>query len=309
VDSRNDSHFRQRRGNARVVGLFLLAALLPACSTDSEDTRPLVVATTTILGDIVANVAGDDARVEVIMPRGADPHDFTPSSRQVALIASADLVVLNGLGLEEGLDDVIEGARSDGVSILEVAVGVDPLPLDAAPDDRDPHVWLDPRRMAMAAGHIADALDGVAPGAGWQARADGYAAALRAADARIVELLDVIPTGRRLLVTNHDSLRYVADRYGFEVIGAIIPGGSTLAEPGSEEIAALVDLIDELGITAIFADTTEPATLAAAIADEADHPVSVVLLHTGSLGEPGTPAGTLIGMLEENARMIAGALG
>ena len=288
--------------------MLVLLALLPGCGGDETDARPLVVATTTILGDIVANVAGPEARVEVIMPPGADPHDYSPSSRQAARIARADLVVMNGLGLEEGLTDVIDGARGDGVPVLEIAVGVDPLPRDVTPTDRDPHVWLDPVRMAVAAGHIADALDEIAPG-DWQGRASAYAEALRTADTRILASLDRVPDDRRLLVTNHESLRYLADRYGFAVVGVVIPGGSTLAEPGSEELAALVALIDDLQIPAIFADTTEPSTLARAIAEEADHPVAVVVLHTGSLGEPGTPADTLIGMLEENARLIAEALG
>jgi len=287
--------------------VLVLLALLPGCGDDEADARPLVVATTTILGDIVANVAGPGARVEVIMPPGADPHDYSPSSRQAALIARADLVVMNGLGLEEGLTDVIGGARGDGVPVLEIAVGVDPLPIDQPPTERDPHVWLDPLRMAVAAGRIADALDGIAPG-DWQDRANTYADALRTADARILQSLDRVPVDRRLLVTNHGSLRYFADRYGFDVVGVVIPGGSTLAEPGSEELAALVTLIDDLQIPAIFADTTEPSTLARAIAAEADHPVAVVVLHTGSLGEPGTPADTLIGMLEENARLIAEGL-
>jgi zinc/manganese transport system substrate-binding protein len=139
-------------------------------------------------------------------------------------------------------------------------------------------------------------------------RAEAYAAELVSADERITTILAAIPPDRRLLVTNHDALGYFADRYGFEVVGVVIPGGSTLGEPGSQEMARLVALIDSRGIPAIFADTTEPGALASAIASEAGHPVEVVLLHTGSLGKEGTAAGTLIGMLEENARLIAEAL-
>jgi len=263
-------------------------------------------------------VAGDDARVEVLMPLGVDPHDFEPSSRQASLVVEADLVVANGLGLEEGLEDVIDAARGDGALVLEVAELVDPLRFaeqDAGddggedePGDLDPHVWMDPIRMAQAARLIADRLADIDSSVDWEARAETYAAQLEAAHERIDALLSAVPSDRRLLVTNHEALGYFASRYGFEVVGVVIPGGSTLAEPGSEELAALVALIDELNIQAVFAESTEPSTLARAIADEADHPVTVVTLRTESLGEPGSPAGTLIGMLEENARLIADAL-
>jgi len=293
----------------------MLAVLAPSCSEGGQaDERLLVVATTTILGDVVANVVGDDARLEVIMPRGADPHDFEASSRQVALIAEADLVVMNGLDLEEGLEDVIDNARADGTPVLEVAPGLDPLPFtdheeEADAHDLDPHVWLDPLRMADAARLIAQRLTEELPGVDWTTRADNFAAELVAAHARMETALAAIPPERRLLVTNHDALGYFAIRYGFEVVGVVIPGGSTLAEPGSQELAALVAVIDERGLSAIFAETIEPTDLAEAISADADHPVQVVALHTGSLGDPGTATDTLIGMLEENARLIAEALG
>jgi zinc/manganese transport system substrate-binding protein len=298
-----------------VLLLFLVAT---ACSEAIADDRPLVVVTTNLLGDVVRNVAGDDARVEVLMPLGVDPHDFEPSSRQAGRVVEADLVVANGLGLEEGLEDVIDAARGDGALVLEVAELVDPLRFaeqDAGddggedePGDLDPHVWMDPIRMAQAARLIADRLADIDSSVDWEARAETYAAQLEAAHERIDALLSAVPSDRRLLVTNHEALGYFASRYGFEVVGVVIPGGSTLAEPGSEELAALVALIDELNIQAVFAESTEPSTLARAIADEADHPVTVVTLRTESLGEPGSPAGTLIGMLEENARLIADAL-
>jgi zinc/manganese transport system substrate-binding protein len=321
VDTRNDSHFRQSSGKpqlAIVCALILAAGLSSACSDGTGgDGRPLVVATTTVLGDLAGNLVGADARLEVLMPRDADPHDYEPSSREVALLAEADLVIANGLALEEGLEDILDGIRADGGRVLEVAPLLDPLQFgedrgegaDDGPDHSlDPHVWLDPLRMAAAAHLIAEHLAEIDPSIDWSGRAATYAAELIEADARILAILAAIPAERRLLVTNHDALRYFADRYGFEVVGVVIPGGSTLGEPGSQEIADLVSLIDARGIPAIFADTTEPSALTAAVAAEADHPVEVVLLHTGSLGVEGTAAGTLVGMLEENARLIAEAL-
>ena len=127
-------------------------------------------------------------------------------------------------------------------------------------------------------------------------------------DADISATLSAIPEGDRVLVTNHDALGYFAARYGFEIAGTVIPSGTTLAEPSSAELAALVEEIQQRGVQAIFAETTEPSTLADAIAAEAGEAVQVVELYTGSLGEAGTGADTLIGMLLTNAQRIAGAL-
>jgi zinc/manganese transport system substrate-binding protein len=315
-----------------VVVLSVLMALGAACGdTDAAGGATTIVATTTVLGDVAGEIAGDDATVRVLIPVGADPHDYQPSSQDVAAIQRADLVVANGLGLEDGLVDVLDAAVADGARVLEIAPGVDPLPfgehLDDDHDDdhgdeaaleedagghddgnEDPHVWLDPLRMADAAGLIAAELAAVDGSVDWGARAEAYAGELRAADAEIVEILRAVPDANRKLVTNHDALGYFADRYGFEVIGTVVPGGATLAEPSSAELAALVEEIEAEGVRAIFAETTEPSVLADAIAAETGGTVEVVELYTGSLGEPGSGADTLIGMLITNARRIAEAL-
>ena len=295
------------------------ALSVAACSPGNEDESGSdgvkVVATTTMLGDIARNVVGDQGAVEVLLPIGADPHGFQPSSSQVSAIYKADLVIANGLGLEEGLADVLAAASADGVNVLEVARDVDPVSfIDRRPCNVDtaricdPHVWLDPERDAETALLIGGALALTDASVEWEARAEDYAAELRESDRAIEEILSVVPAPDRILVTNHGSLGYFADRYGFEVIGTVIPGGSTVSEPSSADIAALVGVINETGVSAIFAETTEETSLADAIASEVDHPVRVILLFTGSLGPPGSGADTLIGMLETNANRVAGGL-
>lgn len=303
---------------------FLLVALGgSACGTgdSSDEARLSVVATTTILGDVAREIGGNDATVEVLTPLGADPHDFTASSSQIATVNRADLVIANGLGLEEGLHDVLEAAQSDGVRLFEVAPLLDPLPYEGdeghegeSEDEEDhgsldPHVWLDPLRMAEAARLIAERLAEIEPGIDWLARADVYGAELVEVDQEIAVMLSSVQASERRLVTNHESMGYFAHRYGFEVIGVVIPGGSTLGDPSSEELAALVDLIREEGVRAIFAETTRPSALADAVAGELGEDIEVVGLFTGSLGEPGSGAGTLIGLLKTNAGRIAEALG
>lgn len=309
----------------RVAMLAAIAALVTApltgCATDdTTDDAVHIVATTTILGDIVRNVAGENAEIEVLMPAGVNPHDFQPSSQQVAAIQRADLVVANGLGLEAGLHDVLEAAEADGVWVWEVAPDIDPRPFvqvtDAGEDHEDhedgsldPHFWLDPLRVIAAAGLLADHLSKVAPGHDWPTTAAAYSDELDSLHDNSVEQLAAVAAVDRKLVTNHFSLGYFSDRYDFEMIATVIPGGASLANPSSAELAGLVEVIEREQVAAIFTETIEPDVLAQAVAAEVGYDVAVVELYTGSLGEPGTDGDTLIAMLATNVRRIAEAIG
>lgn len=305
----------------RSAGLLLAAVIaISACSGGSgsgESTTIEVVATTTILGDIAANIVGSDGTVETLLPIGASPHDYQASAQQVAALQTADLVLANGLSLEEGLLDVLESAEADGANILTLAPLLDPIPFTGGVHDdheheedagTDPHVWLDPLRMGDAAFLIADQLDDLDPTVDWEERAGEYTARLIAAHEQTESILSAIPASNRKLVTNHGSFGYFAERYGFDVVGIVIPGGSTLADPSSSELTALVEEIESEGVPAIFAETTESSALAEAIADETGTTVEVVELYTGSLGEDGSGAETLIELLLTNAERIAAAL-
>ncbi len=290
------------------AAVLCLMVALAGCGdpTAGADDDLLVVATTSILGDVAAGVVGDEGDVEVLIPIGVDAHDFSPSSQQASILARADLVVANGLGLEAGLEDVLASVANDGVRVLEVAPLVEPIEFrDGGPD---PHFWMDPARVGDAALAVASALDEHHPG-GWQERADSYAAGMAATDREIEELLSPVPEDRREMVTNHEAFGYFADRYGFEVIGVVIPGGSTLAEPSSAELADLVEVIEHSGTSAIFAETTQPTSLAEAVAAELGGEVEVVELFTESLGGLGSGAETLREMLVTNAGRISEALG
>lgn len=324
----------------------LLGIALVGCGTSpaSDDADlPLVVATTSIWGDVTRQIVGDQARVEVLIPIGADAHDYQPTQQQVAMLLEADLVIANGLGLEEGLLDILESAAADGANIFEVAPELDPIEFgrdheDADPDhedpgddheaedhddgddgagdhlhdhdhgDLDPHVWFDPIRVGRGAGLIAERLAEVAPEVDWSERAEDYVVSLLELDQEIEDILGVVPEERRRIVTNHDALGYFADRYHIEVIGVVIPGGSTLADPSSAQLARLVDAMAEGGVSTIFTETSQPKRLAEAVAAEVGGDVAVVELYTESLDEPGSDADTLIGILRANARAIADAL-
>lgn len=262
-----------------------------------------MVATTTILGDVAASIVGDHADVTVLMPVGADPHEYQPSSKQVSQMAKASLVVANGLGLEEGLAPALESVASDGANVLYVGGGA------ACEDDScDPHLWLDPVEMQIATEAIAAALSRVDNTVEWNRRSDVYRASLDGLIASMEAEFDVVPAAQRLLVTNHDSLRYLADRFDFEIVGSVIPGGATLAEPSSSHLAELVGLMNRAGIGVIFSETTEASVLAEAVASGVDDHVEIVDLYVGSLGPPDSAAATYVGMMLENARLMASSL-
>jgi zinc/manganese transport system substrate-binding protein len=310
--------------------LVLLMGLggLAACGDDTTagGGGPQIVATTSILGDVVRNLVGEDASVEVVMPPNADPHDFAPSARQANAMRQADALVINGLGFEEGLVDTIDAAEGDGVPVLAASDAIEPIPFGAEHDHEepesdegdegahgpdDPHLFTDPVRVRQAAEHLAAALVDEIPALdtdAYDTRVAAYLAELDELDAEVEAQLADIPTERRVLVTNHEVFGYFADRYGFEVLGVVIPGGSTLAETSAADLDELAHEIEEHQVPAIFADASSPTRLADALAAEGAE-VEVVELYSESLGEAGSPGDTYIGMIRTNAERIAAALG
>ncbi len=274
-----------------------------------DDGGPVVVATHSVLGDLARNVVGDQAEVDVVMPAGADPHEFEPSASQFADVTQADLIIANGLDFEHGLEDALAAAAGEGVPILSLGEDLDPIWLSDSSEE-DPHWFTDPERMADAAGLVAEAVadvDGV-DGSTVRDQAAAYADELRALSADVGSELARIPADDRELVTNHEVLGYFADRYGFEIVGTVIPGGSTLAEPSAADLGGLVDTIDSSGIPALFVEASSVSGLADVLADEVDDDVAVVELYSESLGDEGSPASTYVGLIRTDAERILGAL-
>ena len=289
----------------RKVGILLVAFLLStACASpvaEPRDPKLRLVATTSILGDVVRNVVGEAAEVEVLIPNGVGPHDFAPSSHSVAMMSAANLVIANGLGLEEGLEEVLSSVEVDGVPVLRVSEHVDPL-------DLDPHFWQDPIRMIAAVNAVSDRLSeqGLEETA---ATAAAYKSRLDAVNIEMVSILSAIPPAKRLLVTNHDAFGYFAARYGFELIGVIVPSSSELSGPSSSGFANLIRVVREREVPAIFVENIDSAEYAETLAAEVGRPISIVTLISDALGEPGSETDTYLGMLLYNARAIADALG
>jgi len=250
------------------------------------------------------------------MPVGADPHDYAPSSQDVAAMVGADLVVANGLGLEEGLGQSLESATSDGATVFEVAPQLDPLPFgddpavgeDEGHGSDDPHVWHDVTRAAKASGLIGAELTKATGNPDYAECGTTLQGELMTVNDEVAATLATVPEERRILVTDHDALGYLAAAYGYRVAGTAIPGGSTLAEPSSAELAALAGTVRDAGVPAIFANTANPQALVDALASEVGD-VEVVPLYVDSLGEPGSGADTFQGMVRTNAQRISDALG
>ena len=303
-----------RRMPVAAVALPLLALALAACGDNdgaagASGDRPQVVVTTNVLGDVVSDLVGDEAAVEVIMPPGTAPHEFQASAQQVATMRGADVLVTNGAGFEEGLTEVIEAAEQDGVPTFAAIDAVDTLDLEGD-GGTDPHFFTDPARMATAARGIADFLVDEVPGLDTPASASQVRATLdelHALDGEVEQTLSAVPPGRRTLVTNHEVFGYFADRYGFDVVGAVIPAGTTQAEPNAAQLDELAHTIEEQGVPAIFVETSSPTRLADALADEVGD-VDVVELFSESLGDEGSGGETYADMMRTNAGRIAGAL-
>jgi len=268
------------------------------------------------------------------MPVGADPHDFSASSDQVASMVNADLVITNGLGLESGLRDALENAANDGANVMEVAALINPIKFgsgghdeeghdeeghdeeghdeeghdDHGHGDLDPHFWFDMNRMADAAQLIGAELTQITGDEVYITCADTTATQIQSAESDVRELLASVQVEKRILVTDHDALGYLAAVYGYEVAGAVIPASTTAASPSSSDLAELVETIKAEDVKAIFANTAVPADLADAVAAETGDDVSVVTLYVGSLGGPDSPAATYIDMMRSNASLIAQAL-
>jgi zinc/manganese transport system substrate-binding protein len=295
------------RRPAALLALGLVAAALTGCSTDAAGEKPLVVATTNILGDVVTNLVGDDVEVMTLMKPDADPHSFEISAQEAARMQSADLVVSNGLGLEEGLQqhlDTVEGEQlvaGDVIEVLEYTDG------DAAGAD-DPHFWTDPARVLQLVDALEPALAEVGDTDAVAAAASDYRDELGTLETEMSEAFEAIPADRRALVTNHHVFGYLAERFDFEVIGAVIPGGTTLAAPSASDLRDLTSAIDEAGVPTIFAESSSPDRLVQVLADEAGVDVDVVELYTESLTAADGGAPDYLTMMRVNTQRISDGL-
>jgi len=296
------------------IGAQLLAAACAPASAPATGKPALnVLATETFLADIAQNVAGSRVKVGALMPMGVDPHAFEPTPADIRQVADSHLLIVNGAGVEEFLAKLLQNAggkrlvveASKGLTSRKPGVGE---PVDAD-NPVDPHFWLDPNNVVQYVDNIRDGLSQADPdgAATYAANADAYIAKLKELDRWIAAQVAPLPPARRLLVTNHESLGYFADRYGFKIIGAIIPSVSTEASPSAQQLAQLVDHIKATHAPAIFLETGANPQMAQQVARETGIQV-VTELYTHSLTDANGPAPTYIDMLKYDVKAIVDAL-
>ena len=295
----------RRRGG--LLAACLVAVLAAGCSgsggdRDTGDQRLRVVATTTQVADLAANVGGDRVRVTSLLKPGIDAHDYDPSPADINTIAHADLVLQNGVGLERWLGDTIESSGYDG-PVVDTSQGVALRRVEGEPD---PHIWQNPRNAVLMAANIERGLATAEPAAAasFEANLAAYTRQLEALDTEVARQIDGL--ANKKVVTNHDAFGYYLDRYGLQLVGSVIPSIDTSAELSGRDVRDLVAKVRATGVKAIFSETSLPPRAAETIGREAG--VRVVVgedaLYGDALGPPGSDADTYLEMIRHNTATI-----
>ena len=282
---------------------------LPALeAVELSERRLEVVATSSIIGGVVQEIGGDAIQLNTLMGPRQDPHSYEPSTGDMAAVADADVIFVNGWGLEEGVLNRLEEIAEYG-PVVPISAGITPRMEDGGVD---PHVWLDPTHVMTWVRNVEDVLGMLDPEDAplYEENATAYVTQLEELDEFIRAQVATIPEGERLLVTNHDSLGYFAARYGFEIVGTVIPGLSTGAQPSASGMATLAEAMTQAGVCTIFLEATADTDLAEAVAAEVEGCANVAVeqLYTGTLGPEGSVPGTYIGMMRTNVANIVEGL-
>jgi manganese/iron transport system substrate-binding protein len=300
----------------RTIGLMVAVSIIAGCAAAAA--RLDVVATTTIVADVVRAVAGENVELVTLLPLNADPHAYQPTPGDAVSLSEADVVFLSGANLEAELGDLLTNVRGTAVDLsTRIALrrgaafeeGSSPGEGgDHGSGEFDPHVWFDPTNVMIWTSVIEETLSVLDPGnvTVYGSNAAAYRRSLAELDLWIWGQIGRLPYDRRLLVTDHLAFGYFAERYGFRQVGAVFPGLSTLAEPSARALAELVDTIKQVEAPAIFVGTTANPAIAETIA--ADTGIAVVSLYTGSLSDAAGPASSYIEFMRYDVEAIVAAL-
>jgi ABC-type Zn uptake system ZnuABC Zn-binding protein ZnuA len=304
-----------RRGLGTLPGLAV-AVLLVACGPGGGTSTPAgsgptpgpgairVVTTTTVFADIVRSVGGTRTNVSSIIPPGVGPEDYEPKPDDARKLADAQVIVSNGVGLDDFLNRLLDSGSGGKTPRLVLGEGIDPILVDGEPN---PHFWLDP--TLVKSGYlpkIVTALAALAPADAttFQANATAYGAELDKLDAELKAKVETIPPANRKLVTFHDAFPYFARHFGFELVGVVV--ANVGQEPNAAELAKLVEKVKAAGVKAVFSEAQFNPKLAQTLADEAGVKQVVTTLYNDALGP--APADTYPGMMRWNVDQIVEAL-
>jgi ABC-type Zn uptake system ZnuABC Zn-binding protein ZnuA len=319
------------------IGAMTLAGVLAGCQTAGaspsssatgvaatpEPDALRVVATTTVLADFVRNVGGTKVVVDSLVPKGGEVHTFDPTPADIGRVADADLIVMNGLGLDEWLGDLATDAGAEGTPVVELAEDLEGVTYLAgeehageehegeseegghAGEEFNPHLWLNVAYAQKYVEKLTEALKSAdAPdAAAYDANAGAYQGRLAELDTWARQQIEAIPAENRKIVSFHEAFPYLAEAYGLEIVGVAVeaPG----QEPSAGEIADLIDAIRTSGVKAIFSEAQFPSDLVDRIAAETGATVEADL-YNDSLGDP--PVDTYEGMIRWDIEKIVAAL-
>lgn len=316
---------RRLANGPKLWALLVLALAISACggggsdssqNTDQEDGRLSVVTTVSPITNIVENIGGSRIRLEGVVPEGVNSHTFEATPSMAKLMAQADLIIINGLFLEEPTLALAESNKKDEAVILslgEKSVSPDQWQFDFTfPESAghpNPHLWPDPNLGLRYAELVSEQLTAMDP-----ENATYYADNLERFKGKVEEMDQAIriavasvPESNRKLLTYHDSWAYFARQYGMEVIGAVQP--SNFSQPSVREVAALIDQVKELGLPAVFGSEVFSSDVLESIANEADAKFIDDLADDDLPGKPGDPEHTYLGLLRQNMAAMIPALG
>ncbi len=303
-----------------LVILAPVGVLLSSCGSreattvEAGDSKPLVVATTGMIGDLAHRIAGDHARIETLMGPGVDPHLFKASESDVRRLDGADLILYNGLHLEGKMTDIL-GKMTRGKEVVALGDAVDGSRLLSPPEfegAHDPHIWFDVSLWVQVIDPAVQALIAVDPAHAddYRANAEAYRAELTELDAWIETQVAVLPSDQRVLVTAHDAFGYFGHRYGFEVVA--LQGLSTSTVAGLKDMDRVVGVVVERRLKAIFVESSVPPKSIEAVRIAcAEEGLEVALggeLFSDAMGAEGTPEGNYVGMVRHNVDTVVGAL-
>jgi zinc/manganese transport system substrate-binding protein len=305
------------------ISLAALALVIAGCGPAPEGSadRLRVVATTTQVGAIAAEIGADAIDLTVLLSPGVEAHDYEMTAADAAAVEDAAVVLRSGADLEGWLDDALDTITTDAV-IVDLSEGVELRePAESEPGHEedepqgaehhvDPHYWLSAPNAIVMVQNATTALIDASPSeaTAFEERAAAMVGRLEAADAEIRALIDEIPEERRGIVTNHDALGYFIDEYGLRFVGSIFPNLDVSSDPSPQQLAQLIETVRDEGVVAVFSESAVNPELAETIAAETGARVVDEPLYTDALGPTGSMAETLDGMLLHNARVIHDAL-
>ena len=309
----------------RLWAVLVVALVIGACGGDSEntsqnadreDTRLKVVTTVSPITSIVENIGGPRISLEGVVPEGVNSHTFEPTPSMAKLMAGADLIIINGLFLEEPTLALAESNKKDDAVILALgdrSVTPDEWQFDFTfPESAghpNPHLWPDPNLGLRYAELVQDRLAALDPdnAAYYAGNLEIFRGKVEKMDQAIGAAVATVPEGNRKLLTYHDSWAYFAKQYGMEVIGAVQP--SNFSQPSVREVAELIDQVKELGLPAVFGSEVFSSDVLEAIASEADAQFIDDLADDDLPGKPGDPGHTYLGLMKQNLAAMIPALG